>query len=110
MCQHYDLARIGDSCKRWGMLYNPIKAKGLVISRSRTVTPIFLNLLLESIMEERVTELKVLAIILDAKPSLESHIRLTDASASSKLENIEKALCLFDDLVLFFWVYFRKTS
>ena len=30
-----DLARIGDWCKLWGMLLNPMKTKALVISRSR---------------------------------------------------------------------------
>ena len=36
-----DLARIGDRCKRWGMLVNPIKTKALVISRSRSIAHIF---------------------------------------------------------------------
>ena len=36
-----DLDRIGDWCKRWGMLVNPLKTMALLISRSRTLMPIF---------------------------------------------------------------------
>ena len=34
-----DLAVINDCCCRWGMLVNPSRAKGMLISRSRTVEP-----------------------------------------------------------------------
>ena len=35
-----DLAVISDWCSRWGMLVNPIKTRGMLISRSRTVEPL----------------------------------------------------------------------
>ena len=95
-----DLARIGDWCKRWGMLVNPLKTKALVISRSRTLMPIFPNLVLDGTVVERVTELKVLGVVLDAKLSFEGHIRSIAASASSKLGIMRKALCLVGDPVL----------
>ena len=44
-------------------------------------------------MVERVAELKVLGVILDAKLSFEGHIRSIAASASSKLGIMRKALC-----------------
>ena len=47
-----DLARIGNWCKRWGMLVNPMKTKALVISRSRTLLPIFPNLVLDGTVAE----------------------------------------------------------
>ena len=50
-----DLARIDDWCKRWEMLVNHINIKALVNSRSRTLAPVFPNLLLDSIVVERVT-------------------------------------------------------
>ena len=51
-----DLARIGDWCKHWGMLVNPMKIKALVNSRSRTLRPVFPNLVLDGTVVERVTE------------------------------------------------------
>ena len=48
---------------------NPMKIKTLVISRSRTLAPIFPNLVLDGIVVERVTELKVLGGVSDAKLS-----------------------------------------
>ena len=42
-----DLARIGDRNQCWGMLVNQMKTKTLLISRSRTLAPIFPNLVLD---------------------------------------------------------------
>ena len=39
-----DLAVISDWCSRWGMLVNPSKTRGMLISRSRTVEPLFPDL------------------------------------------------------------------
>ena len=36
-----DLAVINDWCCRWGMLVNPSKTRGMLISRSQTVEPLF---------------------------------------------------------------------
>ena len=36
-----DLAVISDWCSRWGMLVNPSKTRGMLISRSRTVETLF---------------------------------------------------------------------
>ena len=62
-----------------------------MISRSRTLAPIFLNLVLDGTVVERVTELKVLGGVLDTKLSFESYIRSMAASASSKLGSMRKA-------------------
>ena len=55
---------------------NPVKTKSLVISRSRTIAPIFPNLLLDGTVVRRMTELKVLGFVLDTNLSFECHIRL----------------------------------
>ena len=55
-----DLIRVGDWRKRWGMLVNLTKFKDLIISMSRTLTPLFPNLLLDGTVVERATELKFL--------------------------------------------------
>ena len=79
---------------------NPMKTKALMISRSGTLVPIFLNTVLDGTVVEWVTELKVLGVILDDKLSFEGHIRSIAASASSKVGIMRKALCLFGDPVL----------
>ena len=48
---------------------------------------------------ERVTELKVLGVVLYTKQLFEIHIRLIVAPASSKLEFMSNAICLFGDPV-----------
>ena len=67
-----NLARIGDWCKRSGILANPMETEFLVISKSRILAPIFLNLVLDGTVVERVTEFKVLGFVLDTKLSFES--------------------------------------
>ena len=62
------------------------------------------------IVAERVTELKVLVVVLDTKLSFESHIRLTAASASSKLGISRKAICLFRDPVLILRCFLELTA
>ena len=55
-------------------------------------------------MVEKVTEFKVLGVVLDTKVQFKSHIRSIDASESSKLAIMRKALCLLSDPVLVFEV------
>ena len=86
------------------MLANPIHTKVLVISRSRTLAPLLPNLVLDDTLVERVTELKVLGVVLDVKVSFEGHITSIAATASSKIRIMRKALCLFGDPVLVFEV------
>ena len=64
--------------------------------------------MLDGTAVEKVTELKVLGVVLDTKMYFGSHIRLIAAYASSKLGNMRKALCLFGDPVLVsrcFWSF-----
>ena len=61
----------------------------------------FPNLVLDGFVVERVTELKVLGVVLDTKLLFESHIRSIAASASRKLGVMRKVLYLFGDPVLF---------
>ena len=51
-------------------------------------------MVLDGTVFERMTELKVIGVILNTKQSFESHIRSIATSASSKLGIINKALCL----------------
>ena len=42
-----DLAMISDWCSRWGMSVNPSKTRGMLISHSRTVEPLFHDLVID---------------------------------------------------------------
>ena len=55
-----DLAMINDCCSRWGMLVNPSKTRGMLISRSRTVEPLFHDLVIDGSVVEMVSELKII--------------------------------------------------
>ena len=60
----------------------------------------FPNLVFDSTVVERVTELKDLGVALDTKLSFENHIRSIAASASSKCGIMSKAVYLFCEEVL----------
>ena len=58
--------RVRISLNEMGMLINHMIIKALVIPRSRTLASIFPNLLLHSVVSERVTKLKFFCAVLDA--------------------------------------------
>ena len=62
-----DLAAISNWCSRWGMLINPSKTRGMLISCSRTVESLFPDLVVDGTVVEMVSELKILGVILDSK-------------------------------------------
>mgnify|MGYP006897401068 CR=1 FL=1 len=86
---------------------NPMKTKVLVFSRSKTLALVFPNLLLDGTVVERVTDLKVLEVVLDIKLAFVRHIRSIANSACSKLGIMRKALYLFGDLVFIFEVFLK---
>ena len=51
-----DLAVISDWCTRWGMLVNPSKTRGMLISRSRTVDPLFPDLVIDGSVVQMVSD------------------------------------------------------
>ena len=51
-----DLAVISDWCSRWGMLVNPSKTRGMLISRSRTVDPLFPDLVIDGSVVQMVSD------------------------------------------------------
>ena len=61
------------------------------------------NIFLDTVgdrFKQRMTELKVLGVVLSTKLSFESHIRYAAASAFSKLQIMRIALSLFGEPVL----------
>ena len=73
-----DLAVISDWCSRWSMLVNPSKTRGMPISRSRTVEPLFPDLVVDGTVVEMVSKLKILGVI-------QKQVRAIAASASRGL-------------------------
>ena len=103
-----DLAVISDWCSRWGMLINPSKTRGVLISCSRTVEPLFPNLVIYGSVVEMVTELKILGVILDSKLTFEKQVRAIAASASMRVSILRKTMSVFRDVSIVakcFWAF-----
>ena len=90
-----DLAVISDWCSKWGMLVNPSKTRGMLISRSRTVEPLFPDLLIDDFVVEMVSELKIFGVILNSKLKFEKQVRATAASASMRVGILRKTMSVF---------------
>ena len=77
------------------MLVNPSKTRGMIISRSRTVDPLFPDLVIEGSVVEMVSELKILGVILDSKLTFEKQVRARAASASRRVGILRKTMSVF---------------
>ena len=103
-----DLAVISDWCSRWGMLVNPSETRGMLISCSCAVEPLFSDLLIDGSVVEMVSELKILGVILDSKLSFEKQVRAISASASMRVGILRKAMSVFRDVTVVvkcFWAF-----
>ena len=105
-----DLAVISDWCSRWSMLVNPSKTRGMLISRSRTVEPLFPDLLIDGSVVEIVSELKILGVILNSRLTFEKQVRaiIIAASASMRVGILRKTMSVFRDVAVVakcFWAF-----
>ena len=103
-----DLAVNGDWSSRWGMLVNPSKMRWMLISGSRTVEPLFPDLLIDGSVVEMFSELKILGVILDSKLTFEKQVRAIAASASMRIGILRKAMSVFRDVAVvakYFWAF-----
>ena len=106
-----DLAVISDWCSRWGMLVNPSKTRGVLISRSHTVEPLILlfpDLVVDGTVVEMVSELKILGVILDSRLAFEKQVRAIAASASRRVGILSKTMSVFQDVAFVakcFWAF-----
>ena len=101
-----DLAVISDWCSRWGMLVNPSKTRGMLISR--TVEPLFPDFVIDGSVVEMVSEFKILGVILDSKLTLEKQVREIAASASMRVDILRKTMSVFRDVAIVakcFWAF-----
>ena len=106
-----DLAVISDWCSRWGMLVNPSKTRGMLISRSRTVEPLFPDLVVDGTVVEMVSDLKILGVILGSKLAFEKQVRAIAASASRRVGILRKTMSVFRDVAVVakcFWAFILR--
>ena len=69
----------------------------MLISRSRTVEPLFPDLLIDGSVVEMVSELKIWGVIIDSKLSFEKQVRAIAASASMRVGILRKTMSVFRD-------------
>ena len=91
---------ISDWCCRWGMLVNPSKIRGMLISHSRTVDPLFPDLVIDGSVVEMVSELEILVVILYSKLAFEKQVRAIAASASRRVGILRKTLSVFREVAV----------
>ena len=84
----------------WGMLVNPSKTKGMVISRSCTVVLLFPELVIDGNGVEMFSELKILGVILDSKLTFKKQVRalIIAASASKRVGILRKTMSVFKNV------------
>ena len=92
-----DLVSIDKCCARWGMLINSAKTYGKMISRSRTALSMFPELFVGGSIVKMVEELKIFDVVLDFKPTFESHVRSVAASAYRRIGILRKTRSVFRD-------------
>ena len=103
-----DLDLISDLCSRRGMLVNPSKARGLLISRSCMVEHFFPDLVIDGTVVEMVSELKILGVIFDSKLTFEKQVRAIAASALRRVGILRKTMIIFRDadvVAKWFWAF-----
>ena len=81
---------ISDWWCSWDILVNPSKMRGMLISQSRTVEPLFPDFIVDGTVDEMVSELKIFGVILDSKLAFEKHVRKIAASASMRVWYFEE--------------------
>ena len=99
-----DLDVISDWNSRWGMLVNPSKTKGMLISR--TVEPLFPDLVIDDFVVKMVSESKILGFILDSKLTFEKKVRAI--AALRKVGILRKTMSVFRDVAVVvkcFWAF-----
>ena len=70
-----DLYRVNVWCNLWGMKLNASKTKTMIVSRSRTVHPQLIELILDRSVLKEPADLVIFGVIFDAKMTFEKHLR-----------------------------------
>ena len=86
-----DLEQISLWCDRWMMKLNPSKTKTLIISRSRTVSPVHGDLILNGTILKVSDSLVILGVNLDSKLTFEYQIKSVVSSAARSRGIVRRA-------------------
>ena len=92
----------------WGMLVNPSKKRGMLISRSHMVEPLFPDLVIDGSVGKMVSELEILGVILDSKLTFEKLVRAIAVSSSRRVDILRKTMSVFRDVAVVdkcFWAF-----
>ena len=80
----------------------------MLISRSRTVEPLFPDLVIDGSVVEMVSELKISGVILDSKLTFEKQVRAFAASAAMRVGILRNTMSVFRDVTVVakcFWAF-----
>ena len=95
-----DLRKVSDWCRLRGMRLNAAKTKTMIISRSRTLLPVFPEVVIDGLVIEESSTLMILGVTLDCKLTFEHHVRLLAKSVSQKLGIMRRVWRIFGDRAL----------
>ena len=85
-CCCRNLARIQEWYNHWCMILNPSKTKALVISRSRTVSPTHVDLVLPGVSIHASPNLNILGMKFDSMLTFEDHVRGIVSHVSQRID------------------------
>ena len=86
-----DLNTVSVWCNLLGMKLNGSKTKTMIVSRSRTVHPLFTPLTLDGTVLKESADLVILGVTYDAKMTFEKHIRCVSSAAARRLGIMRKS-------------------
>ena len=101
-----DLAKIQEWCNHWCMTLNISKTKALVVSRSRTVSPPYGDLVLSGVSIRASPNLDILGVKFDSKPTFEDHVRGIVSCVSQRIGILRLVKLIFVDTSLLLRGYF----
>ena len=92
-----DLGRVGEWCGLWGMKLNASKIKTMIVSKSRTMHPQLLTLIIGRTVLKQSDDLVILGVTFDSKLTFEKHLRLVSRAASQRRGVFRKSSRVFHD-------------
>ena len=101
-----DLARIQEWCNHWCMILNPNKTTGLVVSRSKTVSPPNGDLVFSGVSIRASPSLNILGMEFDSKLTFEDHVCGIVSHVSQRIGILRLVKHIFVDTSVLLCCYF----
>ena len=86
-----DLGWVWERCELWGMKLNASKTKTMMVSRSRTMHPQSLSLIIGGTVLKESDDLVILGVTFDSKITFEKHLHSVSRAASQRLGILRKS-------------------